>query len=107
MVSTLDELHKNTIGLKLLERWELTYYNNRMNMTLTESDERIPKFELIFDDSLAFHVVHYGWKLPDMHPIYKTYKRMTQNVTPSSLAAILTLLFRVETEYCQSPWELH
>ena len=88
---SIDEIAKRFLELKTLSNCVINCETNNIILKLSDPNFTIPKITVVIDDSLAYTIECYGWRLREEHEIYKRYKRNLQNVTVSNLIHVINL----------------
>ena len=78
---SIDDITKRIFDLKTLSNWVINCEKNNITLKLSDPNFTIPKITVVIDDSLAYAIECYSWRLRKDHEIYKRYKRNLQNVT--------------------------
>ena len=88
---SIDDIAKRFFELKTLSNCVINCETNNITLKLSDPNFTIPKITVVTDDSLAYTIECYGWRLREEHEIYKRYKRNLQNVTVSKLIHVINL----------------
>ena len=88
---SIDDITKRIFELKTLSDWVINCETNSITLKLSDPNFIIPKITVVIDDSLAYTIECYGWRLREDDEIYKRYKRNLQNVTVSNLIHVINL----------------
>ena len=86
---SLKDIEKKIGNVKGLERWNPTFSDDRVTLKLFLMPALLPKFEVVIDVSLAYHVQVYGWSLLDTHQVYKEFRRSVQFTTILALVTFI------------------
>ena len=81
---------ENKISKQKLSGFQLQSTERNIILRKMMSPYTIPYFEIIIDESLEFTCYILGWKVPDVHTLYRTFIRSARKSTISEVIALLS-----------------
>ena len=87
--SSIDNLKTRIKELKSLKDWTIVEDSDIIVLKHNKEQFLPPFIEVLITVELKYFVIVHGWKMPQSHSIYKTYKTM-EDVTVSNLVIFLS-----------------
>ena len=81
---------ENKISKQKLSGFQLQSTERKMILRKMMFPYTIPYFEIIIDESLEFACYILGWKVPDVHTLYRTFIRSARKSTITEVIALLS-----------------